>query len=208
MAGSEIDDSDAATRGIDRLVTFSDAVVAIAITLVALPLVDVAREADSPEAFFADNSFAVLAAALSFAVIGNFWRDHHRMFLRASGYTPGVLRLSFVWLVGIVFLPIATVLNVSSSSGRRLAIGLYVGTMLVTMTVFRVEELLLVRAGLLRTRGALAPTRRDLLGDWVPTILMAIALVVAIAFPDAIGLWALLLLLLGFPINRFVVRRR
>lgn len=46
-------------RGLDRLLTFSDAVVAIAITLVALPLMGRARDVarGSASTFLQDNTF-------------------------------------------------------------------------------------------------------------------------------------------------------
>ncbi|ORM35350.1 TMEM175 family protein [Williamsia sp. 1135] len=81
-------------RGLERLIFFTDAVVAIAITLVVLPLVDEAKDLDrrSVAEFLSEDSAALIAATISFAVIGAFWRDHHRLFERASGYTPTLLR--------------------------------------------------------------------------------------------------------------------
>ncbi len=62
-------------KGLQRLVTFSDAVVAIAITLLILPLVDAASSFPSMglRHFLDANSTRLLAFALSFVVIGSFW---------------------------------------------------------------------------------------------------------------------------------------
>src|SRR3712207_2209345 len=69
-------------RGLDRLVTFLDAVVAIAITLLVLPLVDVipdeGRDVDLG-ALLADEAGRFGAFALSFAVIAQLWLVHHRI---------------------------------------------------------------------------------------------------------------------------------
>jgi uncharacterized membrane protein len=74
-------------RGLERLIFFSDAVVAIAITLIVLPLVDSAREVAhmSTSKFLSENAYALTAAGISFVVISSFWREHHRLFERATG---------------------------------------------------------------------------------------------------------------------------
>lgn len=91
-------------RGSDRLVNFSDAVVAIAITLIVLPPVDSARDlgTESVGVFLRQNSDNLWAAALSFVVIGGFWKDHHRLFEQVTGYTRVVINVNLLWLAGIV----------------------------------------------------------------------------------------------------------
>src|SRR4051794_5021732 len=105
-----------AEKGVDRLVFFSDAVVAIAITLIVLPLVDVAREpgAGTAAEFFGENGPGLLAAAVSFIGIGSFWREHHRMFNKAIGFNRTLVTVNLLWLAGIAFLPLATVLQVGA----------------------------------------------------------------------------------------------
>lgn len=187
-------------KGLDRLVFFSDAVVAIALTLVMLPLVDEARDLDgkSVAEFLGDDSAGFIAAAISFVVIGAFWRDHHRLFEHATGYTPLLLRANLLWLAGVVFLPVATVLYVAAGEGDRAAIALYLGTVAFTMLMTRIEEVILGRSGL-RVGGPMTPT--EVWTEAVPLILIVVALAVALAVPD-LGLWPVLILPLARPISR------
>lgn len=189
-----------ARRGLDRLVFFSDAVIAIAITLVVLPLVDVAREpnAGPTTEFFADNSAALIAAGISFVVIGSFWREHHRIFNHAIGFTPLLVTINLLWLAGIAFLPLATVLQVDAAHDDRLATFLYIGTVGVTMALLRVEELVLTRSHLFPPGSV--PTRRELVLHWSPVALTALAAAVAALAPQ-LGLYPLLLLVLSAPIH-------
>ena len=61
-------------RGLSRLVGFSDGVVAIAITLLVLPLVTAATQVDvDAGTFLVENAYQLLVLVLSFAVIGRFW---------------------------------------------------------------------------------------------------------------------------------------
>ena len=67
-------------RGFDRFVNFSDAVVAIAISLLILPVVDAVNDAaqaatTSAYDFFQENGDRLLAFGLSFVVIASFWVD-------------------------------------------------------------------------------------------------------------------------------------
>jgi hypothetical protein len=68
-----------------RLLGFSDAVVAIAATLLVLPLLDIVRDRTSEEeigAILRQNRSAFFAFVLSFVVIYRFWLVHHMIFAR------------------------------------------------------------------------------------------------------------------------------
>ena len=100
--------------GLDRLVYFSDAVFAIAITLLALDIRLPAGARDAP----AGDVLARLAAAtphiqsyaLSFIVIGLFWLGHHRMFRFVRGYDSVLILLNLLFLMLIAFIPFPTTL--------------------------------------------------------------------------------------------------
>ncbi|MEV6560264.1 TMEM175 family protein [Nocardia sp. NPDC051756] len=193
-------------RGLERLIFFSDAVVAIAITLIVLPLVDSAREvADtSTSKFLSDNSYGLIAAGVSFVVISSFWREHHRLFERATGYTPLLVRLNMLWLLCIVALPLATILDVYSHRGDRVAIGIYLGTMIAAMTLSRLSELVLYRANLLAD--AHQVTTIDIAVHWISVVTVCLALLIALAVPY-VGLWSLLLWIAVGPVEGVVKRQ-
>ncbi|MCX4097531.1 TMEM175 family protein [Nocardia sp. alder85J] len=191
------------TRGLERLIFFTDAVVAIAITLIALPLVDSAREVTTSTAskFLSENTFAIIAAGVSFVVISAFWREHHTTFERATGYTPLLIRVNMLWLVGIVTIPVATVLIVYTHRDDRVAIGLYIGLLVYTLVITRLIELLLYRADLLSDH----PTGTDIALRWLYVGVAVVAMLLGIFFPH-VGMWWLLLLLLNAPIQTAIRR--
>lgn len=188
-------------RGLDRVVNFSDAVVAIAITLIILPLVDVAQESGGGPVseFLGENASGLAAAALSFVVIASFWRDHHRLFERTESYSRRLVSLNFIWLAGIVFLPLPTVLIVDAAGSDRGAAMLYIATMLVSMVAVRLQQMVIVRDGLLSEEAAAMPQRPWWL-VWAPTALMLLAFVLAALVPG-VGTQALFLLLLSIPLS-------
>jgi uncharacterized membrane protein len=194
------------THGYGRLVGFSDGVVAIAITLLILPLVDAASDYDGDTGTFVmEHLGKLLVFLLSFAVIGNFWLVHHRTFERITSYNSGLLWANLLWLLSIVFLPFPTALLASSPSGDRATYALYVGTMVVTVAAEALMQGIIVRHPELQAdeiRGTL--TLRPYL---TPLAIMLFALLIASVFPS-IGLWGLALFALSGPIEGAVARRK
>ncbi|WP_300663941.1 TMEM175 family protein [Fluviicola sp.] len=95
----------------ERLVFFSDAVVAIAITLLAL---DIRIEPlKSGHLHFSDLLVewkTFLAFTLSFLNIANFWRTHHSFFSYIDKMDERLLSNNIIWLFFIVLLPFSTTL--------------------------------------------------------------------------------------------------
>lgn len=94
---------------LERLVFFSDAVVAIAITLLALDIK--IEHTESGHLRFADiwaqwRSFA--AFGLSFFNIANLWKTHHTFFAYINRIDERLLWWNIGWLLFIVLLPFST----------------------------------------------------------------------------------------------------
>lgn len=91
---------------------FSDAVFAIAMTLLALDL----RLPDLPaditvrgfEAVLVDRLPAMAAFALSFVLVGRTWINHHRRFSAIVSYDNGLQVINLLILFFVVFLPVPT----------------------------------------------------------------------------------------------------
>jgi len=194
------------TRGLERLVFFSDAVVAIAITLLVLPLVETVPDFEGDiGVFLLSHLNQLLAFALSFAVIGNFWVVHHRIYEKADGYSAGLLRANLLWLASIVFLPFPTALVASQGIDDRGTNALYIGTILVTTATGLLQQWLLIRSPELQAEAARGTL--SIVSPLTTTIIIVVALVVAVVAPS-VGLWSLLLLFLGRPIDWLVERRK
>ncbi|RFA17939.1 TMEM175 family protein [Subtercola boreus] len=195
------------TRGYDRLVNLSDAVIAIAVTLLILPLVDdVGRlGTQSPADFLADQGLQLFLFALSFVVIARFWLLHHQIYRNIDGYTLPLIWVNFAWLLSIVFLPFPTELLGRGSSIDRTAASLYIGTMVVTSLTSLVQMALIIRRPEMQIE-AVRDTLR-LTPSVVSTVTMAVALLLALTIPGA-GVYPLLLLILGGRVERLIVRRQ
>ncbi len=93
----------------ERLIFFSDAVLAIAITLLALDLH--VPDGDSNAALWLDLTGHVddyIAFLISFAVIGGYWFLHHRIFGYVTRLGGRLARWNMLWLLTIVLTPFAT----------------------------------------------------------------------------------------------------
>ena len=103
------DAQDLESRTVDRLIFFSDAVVAIAITLLAIDL-PVPHGATLP-AFWSSvhsNSFHYVAFLISFYAIAAKWTDHHDAFRYTRRMDSRLRWLNMLWLLMIVIIPFAT----------------------------------------------------------------------------------------------------
>ena len=111
--------------GLERLIFFSDAVFAIAITLLAL---EIRLPADAGSygdvrlyAQLAGMWQKYLAFIISFLVIGTFWMAHHRKFKLIVRYDGRLMMLNLLLLMVIAFIPFPSSV-LSSNPGRTATI--------------------------------------------------------------------------------------
>ena len=109
------DERESGAQAAERLTFFSDAVVAIAITLLAIDLP--VPEGVTFGLFWAsvrhdDGHYA--AFLISFVVIAAAWFDHHDLFRYIRSTDARLRLLNMVWLLSIVLNPFATKLLVVS----------------------------------------------------------------------------------------------
>lgn len=99
------------------MIFFSDAVVAIAITLLAIDLpVPTGHTVSEFWTSVQHNDGHYLAFVISFFVIAATWSSHHDVFRYAEHFDRRMRRLTMVWLLMIVLTPFATKLLTVSGS--------------------------------------------------------------------------------------------
>ena len=196
----------------ERLKAFCDAVVAIAMTLLILPLMESVGDAAADELssfeWLTQNTGQLFSFVLSFVLIANFWLTHHRLFAGINRVTNGLLWLTIAWMFTIVWLPIPTALlgQLETDARQEIQEILYIGTLALTSLVMFLSRLYVLRHPSLHDIPE-ARLRSGLGADLVTLALFLLALAVALVFPD-IGYWAMFLLLLVAPLHRLITRRR
>jgi len=93
----------------ERVLFFSDAVVAIAITLLALDLkIEIPNEEHLTFSILFSTWHLFAAFLLSFINIASFWRNHHDFFSHIKKIDERILFFNIAWLFFIVTLPFST----------------------------------------------------------------------------------------------------
>jgi uncharacterized membrane protein len=193
-------------RGLDRFVTFLDAVVAIAITLLVLPLIDVLDGSDPGSSLgtvLGDEAERFGAFFLSFAVIARLWFGHHRIIEGVGAYDRAFLQVNVVWILTIVMLPFATQV-VGSYPPEPLAVLVYIGTITLSSVCLSGIALLVWRRPALRREADEKPAP-----PW-PALATTGILVVALLLGTLIrpvNYWSMLLLLFTAPLESWLRRR-
>jgi uncharacterized membrane protein len=120
--------------GLERLVFFSDAVFAIAITLLALEIRLPQGDGSVSDAYLLNILLAtwqkILAYVISFMVIGTNWIAHHRKFRFVRNYDNTLILLNLLMLMMIAFIPFPS--SVISEYSNRTATIFYALTIILS----------------------------------------------------------------------------
>jgi uncharacterized membrane protein len=185
--------------GFERMMFFSDAVFAIAITLLVLDL-------KLPIA--ANGAFEIkpltpklIGFGVSFFVIGRYWMAHHRLFEAVRTYDGPLLTANLIFLASIAFLPFPTSVVAQVSSTAPPAV-FYLLSMAVVGSLMVILTLVARRPALMapgQSRGATADFVIRTMG---PPVVFLIAAALAVSHPG-LGLWLLLSLIpAGWVVGR------
>jgi len=185
----------------ERLVFFTDAIVAIAITLLVLPLLESIPEAATrglaTGPWLAEHVSGLIAFFVSFAIVAATWSGHHRLFHGVAHLSRSLTWLNIGWALSIVFLQLPSAMIYQLPTDRWGPV-LYVATLLVSQLMLTGMSVVIAHSPEL-----LEPGTTTLLNIRVYvsiSILFAIVLVIALVVPD----WAFsgLFLLWLIPVIR------
>jgi uncharacterized membrane protein len=183
------EETQTAQAAAERLTFFSDAVVAIAITLLAidLPLPTGETNAQVLESLW-ENNFDYLAFFISFLVIGTHWITHHRVFRHVVRADGPIVVLNLGWLMLIVLTPWLTRV-LSDDDTNFVRFGLYALAQTLQLLLFSLMVALLGR------RGGFAPGSPPSLTThgYRPSLVATSGFVVSIPLYPLIGSWGFLL---------------
>ncbi|TDX01193.1 TMEM175 family protein [Dinghuibacter silviterrae] len=98
---------------VDRIAFFSDAVIAIAITLMILeikipPLGRKTTLAQLPEHFGAHTMMMLVGMLVCFLFIGNLWIRHHDLYRHVHNYNHKLVRTNLYFLLMVMLMPLST----------------------------------------------------------------------------------------------------
>ncbi|MGV1037740.1 MAG: TMEM175 family protein [Candidatus Nanopelagicales bacterium] len=183
------DVEDEPSLNFERLVFFSDAVFAIVITLLVLPLaVDVELPEDAHGLAYQVMALwpKGLTFVISFLVIGQFWMAHHRMFGHLNRYDQGLLWANLVCLMTVCFMSFpSAVLGSVPLHGDNFAVVFFAASMGLTSTAMSLTWLYAVKRNLTESSLSQQEIREFTTRSIATTIVFLIS--VGLAF---FGLWA------------------
>ncbi len=186
-----------------RTKSFTDGVVAIALTLLVLPLTDgiplAGRAGVSTADWIADHGEELTSFLISFVVIAGFWFLHHGLFAHIGAMTPALGWLNVAWMFTIVWLPVPTAMA-GAMEADALQVLVYVGTMALSCAVLLAITVVSRRSPATWLDGP--PTDGTFASTVSLTVLFVVAMLVGLA--PGVGQWGLVLLFSSGLLARWI----
>ena len=140
------------TKGLERIVFFSDAIFAIVMTLLVLDIPVPDLPPDLPAAELSAQVLALwpkfLSYMLSFLVIGTYWIAHHQTFLYIKSYDRTLIWLNLLFLLSISFVPFPTSL-LGEYGELQFAVVLYAGSLAIPRLLLALQWWYAIRGRIL-----------------------------------------------------------
>jgi len=190
-----------------RLATFTDAVYAIALTLLVLGMhIDHLVPEDDPGTMgraLLQLLPEFIAFAIAFMLLGRYWIAHHDFYARLRAVDRTLMGLSLVYLASVAFLPFPTAL-VGEFEANPVSVILFATALSVVSGMETVLFAHAHRAGLLTVELTAEVYRWGLLASLQPVAMFIITMPFAFISPTGVLVsWAFLGPLMG----RWIVRR-
>jgi uncharacterized membrane protein len=147
----QVEDQEVRAVAAERMTFFADAVIAIAITLLALDL-PVPTGGSNAEVLHSvsEHRDEYLAFLISFVVIGQHWNGHHRVFRYVTSVNGRLGALTMYWLLMQVVTPFAT--RVLTGEGAfQVRFGFYAAVQATAGLLFLLMSLEIRRSHLYRS---------------------------------------------------------
>jgi uncharacterized membrane protein len=190
-----------------RILYFSDAVYAIALTLLALDLrvAHLTGDESAPATMIAaldDLIPKLIAFGVGFALLARYWLAHHDFMSRLSALDSRLITLNLVYLAFVALLPFPTALigefESNPISGVVFAATLSVISLLETLMLGHAH-----RAGLMREQITPEESRYELIGSLQPAVMFLVTIPLAFISPTLMLLsWLVLGPVAGWAIGR------
>jgi uncharacterized membrane protein len=195
-------------RAFERFLLFTDAVMAIAVTLLILPVVDAVVDLENRDRevmdLIGDLKGELLGFLLGFAVIMVMWTAHQQVFSIVAWPNVWLVRLNMLWLLSITLLPFTTSL-IADHGDEQATLLLYVGN--VGLGIYCLGASTLVQS---RSPHLLLPnttiTADDRLDALLNCVLISVAFILALLLPG-LGFTVMVLMILDGPLKRLWRRR-
>lgn len=185
----------------DRVAFFSDAVFAIAMTLLVVGIgIPQVHEAKIGHAL-GNKGNEIFGFFLSFLVIGLYWLAHHRFFARLVAVDVRFMKINLVYLAAIAFTPFPTALVGIYGSSQAVVIVLYAVTLGFASVLDTAMFWHAQTAGLLRKRLPDRGFRNYVIASVAPAVVFAISIPIAVLYDPGLGLLSWILI---FPAEFFI----
>lgn len=188
--------------GFERMLFFSDAVLAIAITLLVLEI-----RLPAPingVVAFEEVVPKLVGYAISFYVISLYWLAHHRLFETVAGYDRPLLRANLAFLASIAFLPFPTSV-IAEHAGQGWAVIFYALSLALAGAMLMVLTVVSRRAAVVAPGSTQGFTWRLVIRSLAAPLVFAVSALIALHDP-VLAMWFWLSALVVVPLAEWLGR--